>query len=135
MAELTEYSYTQQKVIKEVVANDNGFHTGIYIAEQPLYDMISQNDDGTNVTKLNVDSPLSLGSETYDLNVRFSQEQNCWFFTVTYGTETFSGIVHFNTVYNAKGLVSIVILNDNTSDNTEDISIALPFSNVLVLRK
>ena len=135
MAELTDYSETQQKVIKEVIENDNGFHTGIYIAEQPLYDMISENDDGTIVTKQYVDSPLSLGSESYDLSVRYSQEQKCWFFTLAYGIDTFSGVVHFNTVYNPKGLVAFVILNDNPSDVVEDISIALPFSNVLLLRK
>lgn len=135
MAELTEYSDIQQNVIKEVVKNDGGFHTGVYIAEQPLYDMISENDDGTLVTKPNVEAPLSLGSDTYDLNIRYSQEQKCWFFTLSYGTEYFSGIVHFNTVYNARGTVAIVILNDNISDITEDISIALPYSNVLLLRK
>lgn len=135
MAEITNFSNLQQEVIRSVIKNDNGFHTGFYIAEQPLYDMLSENDDGTLITKQNVDAPLGIGSETYDLNVRYSQEQKCWFFTFTYGTETFAGIVHFNTVYNARGEVAIVILNDNETDAVEDISISLPYSNVLVLRK
>ena len=133
MAELSDYSSTQQKVIKEIVSNDKGFHSTYMIADMPFYGMLEELDNGELSVKRNISCPLSTGSTDYDLQLFYSKEQSCWFFVLSNLSDEIRGIVHYNTEYNAMGELAFAILNDNVND--EDISASLPYSNVLVLRK
>ena len=133
--DLSDYSTNQQKVITEILEGDNNFHSGIYIAELPLYDMLQENEDDSTTVKKSAEVPLNIGSEDYTLSVRFSEEQKCWFVSFVYGDDEYNGILHFNTIYNPRGMFSFAIINDNTSDEINDVTSALPYSNVLFLRK
>lgn len=133
MADLSEYTTLQQKIIKEIVTNDKGFHTNFMIADLPFYNMLDELENGQLTVKPNVSCSLSTGSLDYDLQINYSKEQDCWFFKLSKQGEDVRGIVHYNTVYNPMGEVAFAILNDNVSDT--DLSASLPYSNVLVLRK
>lgn len=133
MADITEYSEIQQKVIAEIVAIDKGLHTTYLISDLPLYAMFELLDNGETTVKKDVSCSLSTGGSDYTLRLWFSTEQNCWFYTLSYLGEEINGIVHYNTVLNAMGEIAFAILNDNTSDT--DLSNSLPYSNILVLRK
>lgn len=133
MADLSEYTTSQQKTIKEIVANDRGFHPNVMIADLPFYNMLDELENGQLVVKQNVTCSLSTGSLDYDLQIYYSSEQDCWFFKLSKQGEEVRGIVHYNTIYNAMGEVAFAILNDNVSDT--DMSASLPYSNVLILRK
>lgn len=135
MAELTDYSDKMQKVIKEAVANDKGFHSEYFIAEFPLSEMLLEDDKGLTFTQESATVAISSNSTNYNLLVRFSNEQNCWFFTISDGSEEFEGIVHFNTVYNAKSDFSFIFLNNNDSGEIYDITQSLPFTSVFIMRK
>lgn len=133
MANITEYSDIQQKAIQEIVNLDNGFHTSYMIADLPLYAMLEELDNGQYSVKEDVTCSMSTGGSTYNLNIWYSQSQKCWFYLLSYLGEEIRGIVHYNTVLNAKGELSFAILNDNTDDR--DMSNSLPYSNILVMRK
>jgi len=133
MADISEYTDAQQKVIKGIIANDNGFHKDYLIADQPFYGMLDELDNGTLNVKDNVSSTLSVGSLEYELQIFYSKEQNCWFYKLTYGEEEIRGIIHYNTLYNPMGEIAFSILNDNTDDT--NLSASLPYSNVLILRR
>lgn len=135
MAELYEYSEKQQKIMYDAVKNDNGFHSSFSISEIPLAEMLSVDDRGLEFTQKS--ATVSINSEviTYRLDIRFSDEQNCWFFTITDGTSSFSGIIHFNTIYNARGEFAVIFLNDSELDDSNSITMALPYSNIFVMRK
>ena len=133
MANISEYSTAQQKVIKEIVSNDRGFHSSYLIADAPFYGMLGELENGELTVKKNVSCSLTTGGSNYELQIFFSEEQNCWFYTLNNLGEEIRGIVHYNTICNAMGEISFAILNDNVSDT--DLSASLPYSNVLVLRK
>ena len=133
MADLSEYTTTQQKVIKEIISNDKGFHRSYLIANMPFYGMLGELDNGEMTVKRNVSCSLSTGSSDYELQIFYSEEQQCWFYSLINLGEEIRGIIHYNTVFNAMGKISFVILNDNVSDT--DLSVSLPYSNVLLLRK
>lgn len=133
MADISEYSTLQQKVIKEIVENDKGFHSSYMIADMPFYEMLEELDNGQTSVKTNVSCPLSTESTDYDLQLNYSEEQKCWFYTLKFLGEEVRGIVHYNTVFNSMGELSFVILNDNVDDF--DMTASLPYSNVLILRK
>lgn len=133
MADLSEYSTTQQKVIKEVITNDKGFHSAYMIADAPFYGMVGEADNGQQVIKKNIECSLSTGNTNYDLNIYYSVEEECWFYKLSYLADEVHGIIHYNTVNNAKGLIAFVVLNDNVNDT--DITASLPYSNVLVMGK
>ena len=133
MADITDYSTEQQKVIKQIVANDKGFHKSVMIADMPFYGMLDQKDNGEYAIKKNVACPLSTGGTDYELQIFYSEEQSCWFYVMKSLGEEVRGVVHYNTIFNAMGEVSFVILNDNVDD--EDMTASLPYSNVLVLGK
>lgn len=133
MAELSDYSTTQQKVIKEIVSNDNNFHTSFMIAEMPFFGMLEEVDDGSTIIKRDVMCLLNTGGIDYSIQLHYSEEQNCWFYLLSYLGEEIRGIVHYNTVFNAMGELAFVILNDNINDT--DLSISLPYSNVFIMRK
>ena len=133
MTDLSEYTTAQQKVIKEIVTNDNGFHTEYSIANMPFYGMLVELENGQLGTKKNVLSSLSTGTVDYNLQIFYSEEQNCWFYCLTYLGAEVRGVIHYNTVFNAMGDIAFAILNDNVNDT--DLSSSLPYSNVLVLRK
>lgn len=133
MADITEYSEIQQDVIKEIVANDKGFHNSYLIANMPFYGMLSETDNGEMTVKKNISCSLSTGSSDYELQIFYSEEQECWFYCLYNLGEEIRGVVHYNSIFNAMGELSFVILNDNVSDT--DLSASLPYSNVLILRK
>ncbi len=133
MANITDYSQIQQKIIKEIVTNDNGFHTTYMMADMPLYAMLEELDNGEFAVKEDIICSMSSGGSTISFKLWYSQEQKCWYYTLTNLGEEIRGIVHYNTVYNAKGEVAFAILNDNSDDG--DIRNSLPYSNVLVMRK
>ncbi len=133
MADISDFSTNQQNIMKEVVENDRGFHTSFMIAETPFYGMLEELEDGGYTVNQNVECSLSSGGSDYTIQLHYSKEQTCWFYLLTYLSEEIRGIVHYNTVLNAKGELSFVILNDNTE--SEDISMSLPYSNVFVMRK
>ena len=133
MADLSEYTTAQQKVIKEIVTNDNGFHTVYMIANMPFYNMLEELDNGQIGVKKNISSSLSTDSSNYELQLFYSEEQECWFYNLKYLGEEIRGIVHYNTVFNATGEIAFAILNDNVIDR--ELTSSLPYSNVLLLRK
>ena len=133
MASISDYSTQQQKVIKEIISNDKGFHSTYLIADTPFYGMLEELDNGETFVKTNVSCPLSSSNAEYELQLNYSEEQNCWFYVLKYLGEEVRGIVHYNTVLNAMGELSFAILNDNT--DSSDLTPSLPYSNVLVLRK
>lgn len=133
MSDISEYSTTQQKVIKEIITNDNGFHSSYMIADMPFYGMLTELENGQTSVRSNVTCPLSTGSVDYELQLFYSSERSCWFYVMSNSDDEIRGIVRYNTVVNAKGELAFVILNDN--EDTEDISPSLPYSNVLILRK
>lgn len=133
MADISDYSTLQQKVIKEIVSNDKGFHSTYMIADAPFYGMLEELDNGETSVKTSVSCPLSASNSEYELQLNYSEEQNCWFYTLKYLGEEVRGIVHYNTVFNAMGELAFVILNDNV-DNI-GLTPSLPYSNVLILRK
>lgn len=133
MLDLSEYSTIQQKVINEIISNDGGFHTTCMIGDMPFYDMIEELSNGEISVKRNIISPLSTGSIDYNLQLFYSEEQKCWFYTFSDLGDEINGIVRYNTIVNAKGEIAFAILNDN--ENDADISASLPYSNILILRK
>lgn len=133
MADITEYSEIQQKVIREIITTDRGFHSTYLVSDLPLYAMLDELDNGERVVKKDIECTLSTGSSNYSLRIWFSVEQNCWFYTLSYLGEGVSGVVHYNTALNAMGELAFAILNDNTCDS--DLSNSLPYSNILILRK
>lgn len=133
MTDLSNYSTAQQKVIKDIVASDNGFHSSVMIADMPFYGMLDELDNGEQEVKRNVSSSLSTGSSDYELQIFYSEEQKCWFYMLENLGDEIRGVIHYNTVFNAKGELAFAILNDNVSD--VDLSMSLPYSNVLLLRK
>lgn len=133
MSDISNYSTLQQKVIREVVENDEGFHSTYMIADIPFYGMIEELEDGSVGIKRHVSCPLSSSNTEYELQLDFSEEQNCWFYVLKYLGEEVRGVVHYNTLCNSLGELSFVILNDNLED--KDLTASLPYSNVLVLRK
>ena len=135
MDELADYSNTQAKVIREVVANDRGFHSSYYIADEPFYGMLNETEDGVLFTSPNCEASLTMSSTEYSLSVTRSDELKCWFFAFSYGEEETRGIIHFNTIYNAKGMTAIAFLNDSEEGDFDSINRNLPYSNILLLRK
>lgn len=133
MADLSEYSTTQQKVMTEIVSNDRGFHDTYMIADMPFYSMLQELDNGETTVRRDVSCSLNTGGSDYTLQLHYSEEQKVWFYTMTYLGEEIRGVVHYNTLFNSMGDLSFAILNDNVSDT--DISISLPYSNVFVMRK
>ena len=133
MADISEYSTTQQKAIKEIITNDRNFHSTYMVADSPFYSMLEELDNGQLSVKQNVSCSLNTGASDYELQIFYSTEQGCWFYCLKNLGEEIRGIVHYNTVCNAMGEVAFAILNDNVGDT--DLSISLPYSNVLVLRK
>ena len=135
MAELTDYSEKQRLIIESIKDGDKGFHSEYLIADYPLYGMLATQSDGGKFTQTNSSAEVAIGSDVYSIGMRLCSEQECWFFTVTNGTDVVTGVLHFNTVYNAKGMFSIVFLNDSEEVSAEGISNALPYTNILIMRK
>lgn len=133
MADVTDYSESQQKVIKEIISNDKGFHTSYMIADLPFYGMLEETENGQYAIKKNVMSSLGTSGSDYTLNLWYSVEQKCWFYNLSSLSGDVSGIVHYNTVFNAMGELAFAILNDNITDT--ELTNSLPYSNVLVMRK
>lgn len=135
MASITEYNGIQADTMKEVVKNDNGFHTSFFIADVPFSEMAQINADGKTFTLASATVSLMVSGGTARIDLRHSEEQKCWFFTVAIGTEEIKGIVHFNTVYNAKGLHSFVFLNETELDDDASITRLLPYANFFIMEK
>lgn len=135
MANVTEYSEIQQQAMRKIVKNDNNFHTSYYIADVPFAEMLQTNADGITFTIASATVSLVVPGGTAKIDLRHSDEQKCWFFTAEIGGEEIKGIVHFNTAYNAKGLNTIVFLNETALDDDESITRLLPYSNIFIMGK
>lgn len=135
MAELTDYSNIQAKAISEIVKNDAGFHTEFYVADLPLESSLSDTDDGTTFVQTDFEADITLSSLTYTIQMNKSNEQKCWFFTVTSDDEVVQGVLHFNTIYNSKGLFSFAFLNDSQVDDFDGITLGIPYCNFFLMRK
>lgn len=133
MADLSEYTEFQQETIKEILENDKGFHNSYMVANAPFYNMLGELESGELDVRKNVSCSLSTGTTDYDLQIFYSSEQNCWFYSMTYLGDEIRGVVHYNTVFNAMGEIAFAILNDNSDD--KDLTASIPYSNVLVMRK
>lgn len=135
MADLSNYSATQQEVIKKIVENDNGFHSSIMISDIPLIDIISYADNDMQNIARNASVNLSSFGKNYTLTVNYSEMQKCWFFVLSYSENEVRGIIHFNTLYQAKAPVSFAFINDTSSDEIDSISQSLAYSNILIMEK
>lgn len=135
MADLSNYSATQQEVIKKIVENDNGFHSSIMISDIPLIDIISYADNDMQNIARNASVNLSSFGKNYTLTVNYSEMQKCWFFVLSYAENEVRGIIHFNTLYQEKAPVSFAFINDTSSDEINSISQSLAYSNILIMEK
>ena len=132
MADLSDYSDFQQKVIKEIKSNDRDFHTEFMIADYPFSEMIVETESGMTSINPNVTIPVTDGGSEYNLNVYYSPEQKDWFFCFYTPTDEIRGVLHYNTIYNGMGEIAFAVLNDNIDG---DMDMSLPYSNLLLLRK
>lgn len=135
MADTTEYSDIQAKAMKSAHSNDNEFHTTFYISDVPFAEMLQTNADGLSFTAASATASIVVPSGIFRVDLRMSEEQECWFFTATFGTDEFSGVVHFNTVYNPKGRYAFMFLNDTDLDDYKSITRLLPYSNFFIMVK
>lgn len=135
MAELSDFSDIQAKAISEIVKNDAGFHTEFYVADLPFESSLSDADDGTTFVQTDFEADITLSSLTYTIQMNKSNEQKCWFFTVTSDDEVVQGVLHFNTIYNSKGLFSFAFLNDSQVYDFDGITLGIPYCNFFLMRK
>ena len=135
MADITEYSNAQANMMREIVRNDGGFHTSFSISDTPFMEMQRVSGDGMTFTDASATVSLVTDGGTARIDLRHSDERRCWFFTFTEGLEEIKGIIHFNTVYNAKGFVAFAFMNDSGLDDDDSITRLLPYTNFFVMRK
>lgn len=117
-----------RRVISEIAEGDRGFHGQGFLSELPLAGMMSE--DGNGFLHVSDAAAVSIGGNaaTFSLSLERSSELSCWFFTVSFGDDEFSGIVRFNSVYNARGMFSFAFVNDNDGADTESITMSLPYT-------
>lgn len=132
---MDELSELQQKVVREIIKNDNGFHASFSTAEYPLYNMLSDSEDGLTIVSECGMAEISDSAINLTLKVWLSREQKCWFFKMITKDNEINGVVHFNTIYNSKGTVSFAFLNDSVLDSVDDITRAIAYSTIFVMRK
>ena len=135
MANISDYSSTQQEIIKNIVNGDKGFHSSIMICDIPLIDMLSYADNDMQNISRNVSVNLSSFGRNYTLTLNYSENQKCWFFILSYSENEIRGVVHFNTVYNANAPVSFAFINDTSSDELNSVCQSLAYSNILIMEK
>ena len=135
MANISDYSSTQQEIIKNIVNGDKGFHSSIMICDIPLIDMLSYADNDMQNIARNVSVNLSSFGRNYTLTLNYSENQKCWFFILSYSENEIRGAVHFNTVYNANAPVSFAFINDTSSDELNSVCQSLAYSNILIMEK
>lgn len=143
-------SEKQRNIILDIKERDNGFHSMFMLADAPFSAISEPTEDGFDYIKPNTMFTVEGAGMSYDVSLRLSDEltllpdksdadkdnaKATWFFTIKWGSERIDGILHFNTVYNAESDTAFAFLNDNPSDLTDDISHALAFTNLLVMRK
>lgn len=124
---IDEYSERVQSAILEIAGGDGGFHSQAMAAALPFYDMLEQGEDGTLSVSPSAEVSIGGGSIDFDVTLRKSDEEKAWFFTVSFGTERFDGVLRFNAIYNARGAFSFAFLNDAEVSDYEDITQAIPY--------
>lgn len=132
---LSSYSEKVQKVITDIWERDDGFHSQIMAADLPFYEMLGQDSNGILYTEDKAVVSIGSGGAEFTVELRRSDEQKCWFFKASFGSDEFDGIVRFNTLYNAKGLFSFAFLNDTEPTDFDDATQALPYSSFLAMVK
>lgn len=132
---LDGFSEADKEVIEDIIEGDDGFHTEAFVSELPFNGMLVTDENG--FTSVETDVSVSIGSEAAEFYVHLwrSDEQGCWFFTVTYGESEFSGVLNFNVIYNAKGEFSFAFVNSNEGTDLESITQSLPYTNFLAMVK
>lgn len=145
--ELNQLSERQKNYAVDAIASDNGFHNTYLLSMAPFIAMISETDSGSIVVSQSAMAEVSDSASSYTIRVWRSDEQKCWFFLVITGTDEIRGVLHFNTIYNAKGETSIMFLNDAEMELPEEVTEEtksewvkkitqnIAYSNILVMRK
>lgn len=132
---LEQYSDFQIETIEKIIEDDKGFHTSYDIADYPFAGMFSDTDDGSVVVSECAMAEISNNSNSYTIKVWKSESVGEWFFLIVFGDEEYRGILHYNTVYNSKGETAFVFLNNSELDTLKGITMSLPYTNILVMRK
>lgn len=137
MSELDQLSEAQKEMATKMISDDKGFHSTYLLANIPFDSMMSETDIGTIAVSECAMAEISDSASNYTIKVWLSEEQKCWFFLFTTGTDEIRGVLHFNTLYNARGVVSFAFLNNNQDNylTAEQIKQNIAYSNILVMRK
>lgn len=135
MSQFSSYSDTEQKTIKQIADNNNNFYSALGITDLPFIEMEVLTEDNTTSIKPFVSVGITFNDNSYEVTLRKSNEQKCWFITVSNGTESYAGIVHYNNVLNWNGLFAFVILNSNEGKDFDDITNTIQYSNFMILEK
>ena len=135
MAELTDYSEKQRSVMQEIVARDRGFHTSYFVADLPLAGMLME--DGGSSTMISKSGEASIYGDigSFNLKLYWSEDAQKWFFTFSSDTNSFTGILHFNTIYQAMGETAFCFLSDSDETRQTEIGMSIPFTNLFIMRK
>lgn len=134
-SQFSSYSETEQKAIVQIAENNNNFYNQFGIADLPFIEMEVHTEDNIIAIKPFVSVGISLNDSSYEVTLRKSSEQKCWFFSVSNGTEIYNGIVHYNTILNWDGMFAVAILNSNEGKSFEDITNTIQYSNFMILEK
>ena len=129
------YSETEQKAIKQIVEGNKNFYTSFGISDLPFIEMEVLTEDNTTAIKPFVIAYVTFNDTTYTITLRKSTEQKCWFIIVDNGIDSYSGIVHYNSVLSWNNLFAFVILNSNEGNNFDDITNTIQYSNFMILEK
>lgn len=135
MSQFSSYSKTEQNTIKQVIENNKNFYTSFGITDLPFIEMEVITEDNVTSIKPYVSAGITFNDNSYEVILRKSNEQKCWFVIISNGTESYAGIVHYNSVLNWNGLFAVVFLNSNNGDNFNDITNTIQYSNLMILEK
>lgn len=135
MEGLEGYSDTQKQIIETIVERDNKFHKNVFVSDAPFSGIFQDNDDGTTTVSGSILAEVSNSDINISIRIWRSEESKLWFFYVQTGNDEIRGILHFNTIYNARGEISFAFLSDSNSDDFDGINTALGYSNFLLMRK
>lgn len=129
------FSETEKSVMAEMVSGDKGFHSQAFASELPFYGMMSSDSEGFITISDSADVSIGEDGVEFNVSLKKSKDEDCWFFTVTFGDDEFDGVLRFNTIYNAKGIFSFAFINDNQGGTLESITQSLPYTTFFMMLK
>lgn len=129
-----DFSEVSQDIMLGMVRGDRGFHSSAFVSETPFYGMMTEDENGyASITDY---AAATIGdSPSFDVTLKRSDEERFWHFKVSYNENEFSGILRFNTLYNAMGEFSFAFISDREVSEFEDMDGAIPYSNFFVMVK